>query len=111
MFRKIWDYIANRHIAPNTDPLELIEAQRMNLFAFSIGAVLIFNGCRDLLFGLKINFFALSALGIFYLFLFFFTKVRYNIFLTLFSLELFLFLIFFFHPLQGLKTVFHYIIL
>lgn len=104
MFRKIWDCIVNRHIAPHTGPLERIEAQRMNLFAFSIGAVLIFNGCRDLLFGLKVNFFALSALGIFYLFLFFFTKVRYNYFVTLFSLELFLFLIFFFSSTTGFEN-------
>lgn len=104
MFRRIWDYIANRHIAPDIDPLGRIEAQRMNLFAFSIGAVLIFNGCRDLLFGLKLNFFALSSLGVFYLFLFFFTKVRYNHFVTLFSLELFLLLIFFFSSTTGFEN-------
>lgn len=104
MFRQIWDFITNRDIPPNADPLERIEAQRMNLFAFSIGAVLIFNGCRDLLFGLKINFFCLSALGLFYLFLFFFTKVRYNLFVILFSLELFLFLIFFFSSTTGFEN-------
>ncbi len=104
MFRQIWDYIANRHIAPNADPLERIEAQRMNLFSFSIGAVLVFNGCRDLVFGLKINFIALSALGLFYLFLFFFTKARYNHFVILFSLELFLLLIFFFSSTTGFEN-------
>ncbi|WP_068942970.1 MULTISPECIES: helix-turn-helix transcriptional regulator [Chryseobacterium] len=104
MFRKIWDYIANRHIASNIDPLELIEAQRMNLFAFSIGAVLIFNGCRDLIFGLKTNFFVLSTLGIFYLFLFFFTKLRYNHFVALFSLELLLLLVFFFSSTTGFEN-------
>ena len=104
MFRQIWDYIANRHIAPNADPLERIEAQRMNLFAFSVGAILIFNGCRDLLFGLTANFYVLSVLGLFYLILFFFTKVRYNLFVILFSLELFLFLVFFFSSTTGFEN-------
>ncbi|MFZ4928129.1 helix-turn-helix transcriptional regulator [Chryseobacterium sp. Mn2064] len=104
MFRQIWDYITNRHIAPNADPLERIEAQRINVFAFFIGIVLIIDGCRDLWFGLTANFYGLSSLGLFYLFLFFFTKVRYNVFVILFNLEVFLFMIFFFSSTTGFEN-------
>ncbi len=104
MFRKIWDYIKNRHIAPNIDQLERIDAQRLNLFSFTIGVVLIFNGFRDLLFGIKLYFYVMSALGCLYLFLFFFTKVRHILFVTLFSMELFLFLIFFFSSSAGFNN-------
>lgn len=56
MLRKILNYIKDLHIDPDTDMLKRIDAQRLNLFAFSIGVVLLLSGLRDLFFGFKAFF-------------------------------------------------------
>lgn len=101
MSRKIFNYIKNLHIDPDTDMLKRIDAQRLNLFAFSIGVVLLLNGLRDLLFGFSSFFWGLFVLGGIFLFLFFFTRARQNILVCLIVMEISMLLVFYFSSTSG----------
>lgn len=101
MLRRILNYIENLHIDPNEDAFKRLDAQRLNLFAFSIGVFLIFSGFRDLLFGFSNYFWVLFVLGVIFLLLFFFTKVRQNEIICFAVLELSMLLVFFFSSTSG----------
>ncbi|WP_288441591.1 diguanylate cyclase [uncultured Chryseobacterium sp.] len=104
MLRKILNYIKDLHIDPDTDMLKRIDAQRLNLFAFSIGVVLLLSGLRDLLFGFKAFFGGLFVLGGIFLLLFFFTKARQNILICFTVIELSMILVFYFSSTSGFEN-------
>ncbi len=101
MIKKSWNFILNRHIPSQIDELELIYAQRMNLFSFALGIVFYVNGIRDLLFGHTIYFSALIGIGTIYMIVFFFTKIWFKPIAWLFNLIFLLFVIFFFSTTKG----------
>ncbi|RLJ32965.1 regulatory LuxR family protein [Chryseobacterium sp. 7] len=101
MLHKIFNYIKNLHIEPDSDKFKRIDAQRLNLFAFSIGVILLLNGLRDLFFGFKAFFGGLFILGGIFLILFFFTKARQNALICLIAIELSLLLVFYFSSTSG----------
>ncbi|MGG5210519.1 helix-turn-helix transcriptional regulator [Chryseobacterium sp. MIQD13] len=104
MLRRLWNYIENLHIDPNADRFKRIDAQRLNLFSFSIGIVLILSGFRDLLFGFKDYFLVLFILGIIFLLLFFFTKARQSALVCLIVIEFSMLLVFFFSSTSGFEN-------
>ncbi|MGR3857187.1 MULTISPECIES: helix-turn-helix transcriptional regulator [Chryseobacterium] len=104
MLRKIWNYIENLHIDPNADRFERLDAQILNLFAFSIGIVLLVSGFRDLMFGFEGYFLLLFVLGGIFLILFFFTKARQNIMICFIVIELAMLLVFFFSSTSGFEN-------
>lgn len=104
MLRKIWNYIQNLHIDPTADRFERLDAQILNLFAFSIGIVLLVSGFRDLLFGFEGYFLLLFVLGSIFLILFFFTKARQNIMICFIVIELAMLLVFFFSSTSGFEN-------
>ncbi|MFP3595345.1 helix-turn-helix transcriptional regulator [Chryseobacterium sp. SIMBA_029] len=104
MLRRILNYIENLHIDPDEDAFKRLDAQRLNLFAFSIGIILILSGFRDLLFGFKDYFWVLFILGVIFLALFFFTKIRQNSLVCLISIEISMLLVFFFSSTSGFEN-------
>lgn len=104
MLRRIRNYIENLHIGPDEDVFKRLDAQRLNLFAFSIGIILILSGFRDLLFGFQSYFWVLFILGVIFLLLFFFTKIRQNSLICLIAIELSMLLVFFFSSTSGFEN-------
>jgi len=101
MLNRIRNYIENLHIDPYADRFQRLDGQRLNLFAFSIGIILLLSGFRDLLFGFINYFLVLLVLGAIFLLLFFFTKARQNMLICLAVIELSMLLVFFFSSTSG----------
>ncbi|PQA95715.1 hypothetical protein B0A69_04905 [Chryseobacterium shigense] len=104
MLHQILNYILNLHIDTDADHLKRLDGQRLNLFSFSIGVILIFNSFRDLWFGFENYFGVLFILGVTSLILFFFTKVRQNSLACLITIELCILVVFFFSSTSGFEN-------
>jgi hypothetical protein len=104
LFKKLWDFVSNYHISKDVNNLKKIQLQILNQYAFLISIIFFIDSIRDLLFGFWINFYVLAALGAVFLFLFFFTKLRFNSFVLLGCCLLFLFLIFYFSSIRGFNN-------
>lgn len=104
MLRRILNYIKNLHIDPDADRFKRLDAKLLNLFAFSIGIILLLSGFRDLLFGFRNYFLVLFVLGFVFLFLFFFTKACQNTLMWLFVIEFSMLLVFFFSSTSGFEN-------
>lgn len=99
--KKNWSYITNLHIPAHIGKIEKEEAQRLNRYAFIVGCIWIINSVVNYWINSSGNFIALFILGIFYLIMFFFTKVHFNPLVNLFKIEFALLVIFFFSSTAG----------
>ncbi|OBS13194.1 diguanylate cyclase [Elizabethkingia miricola] len=94
MFKKYWNYIADRHITKDMNKLEVIQARIINQVIFIKGIFFITDAVRDLLFGLVTNSYILFGMGCMLLASFFFRNVRFNpyvIFIIFFLIGLIVF--------------------
>jgi hypothetical protein len=104
LLKKLWDFISNHHIPKEIDNLKKIQFQILNQYAFLISIIFFIDSIRDVLFGFWINFYVLSTLGVIFIFLFLFTKIRFNSFILLGCCLLFLFLIFYFSSIGSFNN-------
>lgn len=86
------------------DGLEYIKARVLNQYAFLFCLLFFIDAFLDLYFGYVYNFALLLSIGILYLLLFFFTKVRFNDIVVFISLLICCFLVFLFSTLDGFKN-------
>jgi hypothetical protein len=104
LFKKLWNFVSNYHIPKDVNNLKRIQLQILNQYAFLISIFFFIDSVRDLLFGFWINFYVLFALGVIFLLLFLFTKIRFNSFILLGCCLLLLLLIFYFSSIGGFNN-------
>ncbi|WP_312136980.1 diguanylate cyclase [Sphingobacterium sp.] len=101
---KIWNKITNHHLPADLDGLDLIKARVLNQYSFLIAFFFFIDSIRDFLAGYRLTSFFLFVVGITFLLLFFYTKVRFNDFFVFAVMLLCCILVLFFSSLIGFES-------